>query len=311
MADLDRRRLKYGMNVLVTYGMNVRHQQLIFMPENKYVRFYITRDLGYLSQSTKDALLKFGRCASCGEKQVVFAECNCGKCREILYTFGDWRKFEELLHKDLRWPINRQAASLRQFRRSLCLGYYENEDIKKIMEIQNFACYFCNVNISPETGIKYEIDHLTSIVNEGSEWPSNMALLCKKCNSLKRADNEPTFWRRLRSINGSDWVAERKQSVPAQRKMKEALTRVRVKELKATVVQFQTAMGSKVDEIAPDLSLWVDVKVDRNNGLVIYLEQFNISVEAFSHRRVKYWLNDDHIQQLAESIVAMARLLKP
>jgi len=130
--DTDSGRLKYILNVL--------DDKIIFLPEDECVRFYITQDLSYLSLSTRNALQAYGKCGSCGIVQIAFAECECGNCKDIVFSYGDWKKVEELLHKDLRRPINRQAASLRRDRRSLCLGYYENEDIVKIMEIQNYAC---------------------------------------------------------------------------------------------------------------------------------------------------------------------------
>lgn len=60
-------------------------------------------------------------------------------------------------------------------------GSYEPEDIARLLHAQNGTCNGCRTDIWK----KYTVDHMAPLSRGGSNWPSNLQLLCKRCNSAK------------------------------------------------------------------------------------------------------------------------------
>lgn len=84
------------------------------------------------------------------------------------------------------WRIANPDAYLAQvhLRRARKLGgegSYGPEDIQRLLHAQNGLCNGCSCDISE----KYTVDHMDPLSRGGSNWPSNLQLLCKTCNSSK------------------------------------------------------------------------------------------------------------------------------
>lgn len=60
-------------------------------------------------------------------------------------------------------------------------GKFSIHDVRTMMEKQNGCCNLCDCNIR----LRYHIDHVVALVNGGSNWPSNLQLLCPTCNLRK------------------------------------------------------------------------------------------------------------------------------
>lgn len=56
-------------------------------------------------------------------------------------------------------------------------------------QIGRCANFMCNVELTDE----YHIDHIVALVNGGSNWPSNLQLLCPKCNMSKGSKDYVEF----------------------------------------------------------------------------------------------------------------------
>lgn len=65
-------------------------------------------------------------------------------------------------------------------RRRAAEGYFTHMDIHAIWVKQSGKCAYCEV--SPP---KFHIDHIIPISRGGSNWPSNLQLLCPPCNLRK------------------------------------------------------------------------------------------------------------------------------
>jgi len=62
-------------------------------------------------------------------------------------------------------------------------GSHNFDDVVLILKKQEFLCFYCNCDI---TGGKHTVDHYIPLAKGGSNWPSNLVMACKKCNSSKR-----------------------------------------------------------------------------------------------------------------------------
>lgn len=78
--------------------------------------------------------------------------------------------------------LNRYAA-LRLARKKGAEGEYSIYDIIVLRLLQADRCAYCETYI-PDC---YEIDHIHPLARGGSNWPSNLQLLCKPCNMRKWA----------------------------------------------------------------------------------------------------------------------------
>lgn len=84
------------------------------------------------------------------------------------------------------WRIANPDAYIAQLhlRRSRKLGAdgsYGPEDVQRMLQTQNGLCNGCACDIR----LKYTVDHMMPLSRGGSNWPSNLQLLCKRCNSAK------------------------------------------------------------------------------------------------------------------------------
>lgn len=71
-------------------------------------------------------------------------------------------------------------------------GSFTLKDISDMLKAQGGKCSYCKTDISE----KYHIDHIRALSKGGSNWPSNLQLLCPPCNLGKHAMDEAEFLRR-------------------------------------------------------------------------------------------------------------------
>lgn len=70
-------------------------------------------------------------------------------------------------------------------------GSFTCEDVSRIREAQKDKCAYCR---KPLKG-KGTIDHIVALANGGTNWPSNLQLACRSCNSRKRTKDALDFAR--------------------------------------------------------------------------------------------------------------------
>jgi len=76
-------------------------------------------------------------------------------------------------------------------------GIHSSKDIADILQLQNGKCKVCEVDVSAG----YHVDHLIALVNGGTNWPSNLQILCPSCNTSKGAKDFDE-WLNSREKNG-------------------------------------------------------------------------------------------------------------
>ena len=87
--------------------------------------------------------------------------------------------------------VNFHSSQRSAMRRS-AEGKYTAEDISRISEAQAGKCAACRVSFRVR---KQSIDHIRPLTKGGSNWPSNIQLLCGSCNSRKKDRDSLDFMR--------------------------------------------------------------------------------------------------------------------
>lgn len=108
---------------------------------------------------------------------------------KLLYAKNYFQLNGRTINKDIadykRRSINRLAA-----------GSFTLQDLAVQLEKQKNLCNGCSINILNS----YTIDHIIALSRGGSNWPSNIQLLCLSCNCSKQ-DLTMEEWDQRRSRN--------------------------------------------------------------------------------------------------------------
>jgi hypothetical protein len=89
----------------------------------------------------------------------------------------DWNRFSEI----------------RRARERGAEGKFTNDEIKTLFERQRGKCAYCHKSI----GKGYHIDHVVPLARGGTNWITNLALACARCNITKGATDPIDFARRI------------------------------------------------------------------------------------------------------------------
>jgi 5-methylcytosine-specific restriction endonuclease McrA len=98
--------------------------------------------------------------------------------RNVIYS---WRRS----HPD---KVRVYDANKRAMRRA-APGKHSPADIERLRTRQNDQCANCDVRFEG----KYHVDHIVALSRGGSNWPSNLQLLCAACN-MRKAAKSPDQW---------------------------------------------------------------------------------------------------------------------
>ena len=71
----------------------------------------------------------------------------------------------------------------RRARKKNAEGSHTPDDILHILELQDHKCNYCITRVRDS----YHVDHIIALMNGGTNWPSNLQILCPSCNLSKGA----------------------------------------------------------------------------------------------------------------------------
>ena len=89
--------------------------------------------------------------------------------------------------------LDDKANRLRRAKKNGAEGSYSLSDLAMIRKAQRDRCGYCRVQL----GGKGHADHITPLSKGGGNFPRNIQLLCKRCNTSKRADDPIVFAQRM------------------------------------------------------------------------------------------------------------------
>lgn len=88
-------------------------------------------------------------------------------------------------HKDKYFA----AVHRRESQKKGAEGKFSASDVNALFKLQKGKCAACSVKIVAESGNpkRFHIDHVMPLSKGGSNWPTNLQLLCEKCNLSKHS----------------------------------------------------------------------------------------------------------------------------
>ncbi len=86
--------------------------------------------------------------------------------------------------------IMRVCGSNRRARVKKAEGKFTKKDVLELLRNQDYKCAGCLVCVRTN---KYHVDHIMPLCLGGTNWPSNLQILCAKCNMTKHAMH-PEKW---------------------------------------------------------------------------------------------------------------------
>jgi 5-methylcytosine-specific restriction endonuclease McrA len=122
------------------------------------------------------------------------------------------------------WRFNKDMASkccaARRARKAGAEGFHTAKDVRAIRARQNDRCNnpMCGIDLNG----RGSLDHIVALVNGGSNWPENLQLLCKPCNSKKRSRDNAVFLEIYASEKGLPWPLPELPDEPPEPIIREA-----------------------------------------------------------------------------------------
>jgi len=85
------------------------------------------------------------------------------------------------IYKENNYGIIKACQHRRRARNKNAAGSFTGADVKRLFSLQRGGCGICKTLL----GSSYHVDHIVPLARNGTNYPSNIQLLCKQCNLSK------------------------------------------------------------------------------------------------------------------------------
>lgn len=112
--------------------------------------------------------------------------------RDLRANNDDYRNEVDRKNKEWREQNPEKVRSYgnnRRARERCCEGHHSGDDIAFINQSQGFVCVYCGASTADD----YHVDHIIPLSRGGSNWPSNIQILCARCNLSKGPKTHDEF----------------------------------------------------------------------------------------------------------------------
>lgn len=103
----------------------------------------------------------------------------------------EYSKKWKAVNKDKVQEYNRNAKAMRKGAE----GIHTAQDVRTILTRQKYKCAECSQSVRKKSN--RHVDHIMPIALGGTNWPSNLQVLCAPCNLSKNAKH-PLDWARMK-----------------------------------------------------------------------------------------------------------------
>lgn len=170
------------------------------LERNAYRREYYKLNRKRIQQQNKNSMDRRGGSESRREYQARHYRDNRGEIRERVrrYRKAHPEKAAEDYRKARAKPgakdaANARARTHRAFKESSG-GKHSGDDIKKLFHKQGGNCATCRAKLTVRAGPRQKhVDHILPLALGGSNYISNLQILCRTCNLRKNAKH-PDDW---------------------------------------------------------------------------------------------------------------------
>jgi 5-methylcytosine-specific restriction endonuclease McrA len=166
-----------------------------------------------------------------------------------------YNEFCEIHSRENKRERSRKTSETRKIRVNKAEGFFLQEDIDAIYNLQSGKCYYCKCELKRKNGKPaFEIEHITPLSNGGTNWPSNLSLACKKCNQKKGNKSAKDFWPIAKKMYDKNIISNSQKINKKHPPHKIQLTKIRKQEI-ANLYIFLNSPFFKIKDI-----------IERNNG---------------------------------------------
>lgn len=109
-----------------------------------------------------------------------------------------WKEENPEKHKESqqKWAANnpemvQSNVRARRARKRGAEGRHTQKDVTSILQRQKYKCAECGASVRKRSS--RQVDHIMPLKLGGSNWPSNLQILCSHCNRIKSAKH-PLDW---------------------------------------------------------------------------------------------------------------------
>lgn len=148
-------------------------------------------------------------------------------------------------------------------------GFHRKQNIEAILAAQDGLCFFCTSVLQDEDGhVKFDVDHLQPLCNEGTDWPDNLALTCPPCNSEKHWRTERQYWNLLKKKHGIEWVQERRARTKRIKRVGKKLTAANIEERNLALAQLLENLRDKLRSRSRSVATEPDIHIEERRMVV-------------------------------------------